>query len=143
MKPHPERGSSALAFVLLMFSLGMVMLNGLQQQLNLQQSVVAGEVNYLQQYAQALSAQSWGSQQRWEPLTQWQCKMQGGLWRACVLVLETGEGIMAAQKVSEQGNVPITLWHWGNIEDTRWVVAPHGWLDFCPLSEVALCLLPE
>lgn len=119
------------------------MLSGLQQQLTQQQSAVASEVAFLQQYAHALSAQSWGSQLRWEPSNQWQCQKQGNDWRACVLTLETGEGIMATQKLSDSEIIPITLWRWGHVENSRWRVTPHGWLDFCPLSEGVLCLLPE
>lgn len=143
MRANPEKGSSALAFVLLMFSLGMLMLNGLQQQLTEQQGVVASEIDFLKQYANALSAQSWGSQQRWEASNQWRCQQQGKDGRACVLMTEKGEGIMAAQQVPEAGQIPITLWRWGDFDNTRWIAIPHGWLDFCPLSEATLCELPE
>lgn len=143
MKANPEGGSSALAFVLLLFSLGMLMLNGLQQQLNQQQSVVASEIGFLKQYVQALSAQSWGSQLRWQAANQWRCQQQANEWRACVLVTAKGEGLMAAQEVPEHGQAPITVWRWGYIDNSRWIAAPHGWLDFCPLAETALCLLPE
>ena len=71
-----ERGNATLGFVLLLFALGTLLLSGLQQQLSHQRHLVASEVGFLKQYAQALSAQSWGSLLRWNPQQIWQCQEQ-------------------------------------------------------------------
>ena len=138
-----QRGSSSLAFVLLLFSLGMLMLNGLQQQLNQQRKSVASEVNWLKQYASAASALAWGGQQRWKASKQWRCQQQEPEWRACILLNDKGETLMAAHSLSTEDKDPVTLWRWGNLEDSRWRAAPHGWLDFCPFREATLCQLPR
>lgn len=143
MKTGRQRGSSSLAFVLLLFTLGMLMLNGLQQQLNQQQKAVACEISFLKQYADAASALAWGSQQRWQAIRQWHCLQRGKEWRACILLTEKGEALMAAQKLSAHEQIPVTLWRWGKLEDSRWRALPHGWLDFCPIREVAQCQLPQ
>ncbi|SUG04040.1 Protein of uncharacterised function (DUF2509) [Salmonella enterica subsp. enterica serovar Pullorum] len=43
---------------------------------------------------------------------------------------------MAAQDDS------MTLWRLGNVIQGSIVFSPHGWSDFCPLKEVALCRIP-
>lgn len=138
-----QRGSSSLAFVLLLFSLGMLMLNGLQQQLNQQQQSVASEINLLKQYAGAASALAWGGQQRWQATNEWRCQQQELEWRACILLTDKGETLMAAQTFSAEDKDPVTLWRWGSLEDSRWRAAPHGWLDFCPFRESTQCQLPR
>ena len=138
-----QRGSSSLAFVLLLFSFGMLMLNGLRQQLNQQQKSVASEINWLKQYAGAASALAWGGQQRWQASPQWQCQQQVAEWRACILLNDKGETLMAAQQLSAEDKDPVTLWRWGHLQGSRWRAAPHGWLDFCPFREAALCQLPR
>ncbi len=37
----------------------------------------------------------------------------------------------------------MTLWRLGNVIQGSIVFSPHGWSDFCPLKEVALCRIPE
>lgn len=138
-----QRGSSSLAFVLLLFSLGMLMLNGLQQQLNQQQLAAASEINLLKQYAGAASALAWGGRQRWQATRQWRCQQHEQEWRACILLTDKGETLMAAQKLSAEDKNPVTLWRWGNPEESRWRAVPHGWLDFCPFREATRCQLPR
>lgn len=143
MTANLQRGSSALAFVLLLFFLGMLMLNGLQQQLNQQQDAVAREVGYLKSYAGAVSALAWGSQVRWQGTNERQCQQKGSEWRACMLMTAKRESVLAGHMLSENEKHPVTLWRWGYLKDDRWHAAPHGWLDFCPFREEAQCLLPE
>ncbi len=137
-----QQGSSSLAFVLLLFSLGMLMLNGLQQQLRQQQKAVASETALLKQYADAASALAWGGKLRWQAVREWRCQQQDRQWRACTVLTDKGETLMAAQGAAKADQNPITLWRWGKLDDTRWRDVPHGWLDFCPLREAARCQLP-
>ncbi|TGC66563.1 hypothetical protein C9F00_19255, partial [Salmonella enterica subsp. enterica serovar Wilhelmsburg] len=55
---------------------------------------------------------------------------------ACVRRLAGAEGGMAAQVDG------MTLWRLGNVIQGSIVFSPHGWSDFCPLKEVALCRIP-
>jgi hypothetical protein len=143
VKARAQRGSSSLAFVLLLFSLGMLMLNGLQRQLSQQQATVASEIGFLKQYSGAISALAWGSRQSWQATGSWSCQNRPGEWRACVLRTEKGESLMAAQMLSGKDKSPVTHYRWGEIKDSRWQAKAHGWVDFCPLPEVSQCLLPQ
>jgi len=143
VKMQREQGSSSLAFVLLIFSLGMLMLSGLQQQLDRQRFAVAREIGFLKEYTAAVSALAWGSKQHWQKANQWQCKREAAQWRACVLMTTKDKVVMAAQGVSQQKSAPVTLWRWGKVANTQWISSSHGWADFCPLTEASQCQLPE
>lgn len=139
-----EQGNTTLGFVLLLFALGTLMLSGLQQQLSHQRHLVASEVGFLKQYAQALSAQSWGSLLRWNPQQTWQCQEQSkDGWKVCVLAVEKNVALMAAYGRISGQQTPMVLWQWGMIENSDWISTPHGWLDFCPFAEEAKCHLPQ
>lgn len=120
------------------------MLGGVQQQLSHQRHLVGSEVGFIKQYAQALSAQAWGSQLSWQPQLGWQCQQEPEKgWQACVVSDAKNEVLMAARGMFPGPAAPLTLWRWGRIEHSQWLSAPHGWLDFCPLAEVSQCLLPQ
>lgn len=144
MSRYDERGNITLGFVLLLFALGMLMLSGLQQQLSHQRFLVASEVGFLKQYASAVSAQAWGSQLSWQSQHSWQCQQQPVKgWKSCVRVVEKNEAVMAAFGIVSGHKTPLILWKWGTLANSQWSATPHGWLDFCPFTEVERCQLPE
>lgn len=143
MKHSLEHGGSSLAFILLLFFSGLLLLNGLQQLLTQQRNSVAREVAYLQSYAGAVSALAWGGRLRWQGTHRWQCQQKESEWRACLRVVAKRESVLVAQKLSANDKSPIALWRWGYLEEGRWRAAPHGWLDYCPFREEAQCRLPE
>ncbi|MEW7312108.1 DUF2509 family protein [Buttiauxella gaviniae] len=120
------------------------MLSGLQQQLSHQRHLVTSEVSFIKQYVAAASAQAWGSQLLWQPQQKWQCQHRPEKgWKACVLHVEKSEFVLAVYGVISGQQTPLTLWQWGTIDNSRWLSMPHGWLDFCPLTEAAQCQLPQ
>jgi len=139
-----EKGNATLGFVLLLFALGILMLSGLQQQLNQQRYLVASEIGFLKQYAAAVSAQAWGSQLSWTSTPTWECQHQSHQgWNACILTVGKNEFLMAAYGNFPGQQSPVTLWLWGSLENSRWISTPHGWLDFCPLTDASRCQLPQ
>jgi len=120
------------------------MLSGLQQQLSHQRFLVASEVGFLKQYASAVSAQSWGSQLTWQSQQSWQCQQQPGKgWKSCVRVVEKDQAVMAGFAMVTGQKMPLILWQWGKLDHSQWSSTPHGWLDFCPFTEVEKCQLPQ
>lgn len=130
-----QRGMSSLALVLLLLVLGILILTGLNQQLTTFSSLVGGESRSLQQQATVQSALEWGRVQGWSTEPQVQCKNTSA-WRVCLRQLSEGRVLLIA------GDSDLMLWRAGEIVDGKVRFSPHGWSDFCPLKESALCQLP-
>ncbi|MFY7115421.1 MULTISPECIES: DUF2509 family protein [Enterobacter cloacae complex] len=130
-----QRGMSSLAMVLLLLVLGTLILTGLNQQLTTFSALVGGEKRSLQQQATVQSALEWGRVQSWSSEPQVQCKMTPA-WRVCLRQLNGARVLLIA------GDSDLLLWRAGEIVDGKVRFSPHGWSDFCPLKESALCQLP-
>jgi len=130
-----QRGISSLALVLLLLVLGTLILTGLNQQLTTFSALVGGESRSLQQQASVQSALEWGRVQDWLVSPGVQCK-KVSTWRACLRRLSESRVLLIA------GNNDLLLWRAGEVIDGKIHFLPHGWSDFCPLKEKALCQLP-
>ncbi|HHA1916056.1 TPA: DUF2509 family protein [Enterobacter asburiae] len=130
-----QRGMSSLALVLLLMVLGTLILTGLNQQLTTFSALVGGESRSLQQQATVQSALEWGRVQSWSSEPQVQCKNTSA-WRVCLRQLSEARLLLIA------GDSGLLLWRAGEIVDGKIRFSPHGWSDFCPLKEGALCQLP-
>ncbi|HHA1257824.1 TPA: DUF2509 family protein [Enterobacter asburiae] len=130
-----QHGMSSLALVLLLLVLGTLFLTGLNQQLTTFSALVGGEKSSLQQQATVQSALEWGRVQSWSSETQIQCKKTPA-WRVCLRQLTGARVLLIA------GDSGLLLWRAGEIVDGKVRFSPHGWSDFCPLKESALCQLP-
>jgi len=130
-----QRGMSSLAMVLLLLVLGTLILTGLNQQLTTFSALVGGEKSSIQQQATVQSALEWGRVQSWSSEPQVQCKMTPA-WRVCLRQLNGARVLLIA------GDSGLLLWRSGEIVDGNVRFSPHGWSDFCPLKESALCQLP-
>nr|WP_206689144.1 DUF2509 family protein [Enterobacter asburiae] len=126
---------SSLALVLLLLVLGTLILTGLNQQLTTFSALVGGEKSSLQQQVKVQSALEWGRVQSWSSETQVQCKKTPA-WRVCLRQLSGARVLLIA------GDSDLLLWRSGEIVDGNVRFSPHGWSDFCPLKESALCQLP-
>lgn len=132
-----QSGMSSLALVLLLLLLGSLMLNGLNQQLSSHLWRANRESRGLRNIAEIHSAMMWARYQRWpsEPLVQ--CRQPAGAgWRSCLRIFGDGTALLIV------ANDAGALWQLAAVRNNTVRFLPHGWSDFCPLKEVALCQLP-
>nr|WP_249429299.1 DUF2509 family protein [Enterobacter cloacae] len=121
--------------VLLLLVLGTLILTGLNQQLITFTMLVGDESRAIQQQAVTQSALEWGRVQHWSLQPDVQCK-QRQTQRVCMRVLNESQVLLIA------GDGELLLWRGGEIVNGHIRFLPHGWSDFCPLKERALCRLP-
>ncbi|MDW3563533.1 hypothetical protein CIW68_08500 [Enterobacter cloacae] len=130
-----QNGIASLTLVLLLLVLGTLILTGLNQQLITFTMLVGDESRAIQQQAATQSALEWGRVQRWSLQPDVQCK-QRQTQRVCLRVLNESQVLLIA------GDGDLLLWRGGEIVNGHIRFLPHGWSDFCPLKERALCRLP-
>lgn len=130
-----QHGIASLTLVLLLLVLGTLILTGLNQQLITFTMLVGDESRAIQQQAATQSALEWGRVQRWSLQPDVQCK-QRQTQRVCLRVLNESQVLLIA------GDGDLLLWRGGEIVNGHIRFLPHGWSDFCPLKERALCRLP-
>lgn len=129
-----QNGIASLTLVLLLLVLGTLILTGLNQQLITFTMLVGDESRAIQQQAAAQSALEWGRVQHWSLQPDVQCK-QRQTQRVCLRVLNESQVLLIA------GDGELLLWRGGEIVNGHIRFLPHGWSDFCPLKERALCRL--
>ena len=130
-----QHGIASLTLVLLLLVLGTLILTGLNQQLITFTMLVGDESRAIQQQAATQSALEWGRVQHWSLQPDVQCK-QRQTQRVCLRVLNESQVLLIA------GDGDLLLWRGGKIVNGHIRFLPHGWSDFCPLKERALCRLP-
>lgn len=131
-----QHGISSLALVLLLLILGSLMLAGLNQQLDVLMQIVHTERQVLQHQVAAQSALEWGRTRPWQPRVDDQCHQHPQQpWRVCLRILG-GQVLLIATSGS------VSLWRQGKVTTDGVLFSPHGWSDFCPLKESALCQQP-
>ncbi|CZV05007.1 DUF2509 family protein [Enterobacter cloacae] len=130
-----QHGIASLTLVLLLLVLGTLILTGLNQQLITFTMLVGDESRAIQQQAATQSALEWGRVQHWSLQPDVQCK-QRQTQRVCLRVLNESQVLLIA------GDGELLLWRGGEIVNGHIRFLPHGWSDFCPLKERALCRLP-
>ncbi len=132
-----QRGMSSLALVLLLLVLGSLMLQGLNQQQRALSTRVAVETRALREQASVHSALQWGRMQHWQVNPSLQCVQQPAQsWQVCLRRLSDDSLLLIAASGS------MTLWQSGEVSHGEVRFSPHGWSDFCPLMESALCRIP-
>ncbi len=132
-----ERGASSLILALLILILGSLLLQGVNQQQASYAARVTTQSMAIQRRARTVGA---GMGARAAMVRRNRNGMSAlFLFRSEGLFAEIigDEVVMAAQ---DDG---MTLWRLGNVIQGSIVFSPHGWSDFCPLKEVALCRIPE
>lgn len=132
-----QRGVSSLALVLLLLLLGSLMLNGLNQQLTSHIWRVNREGQGIRSSAAVLSAMEAARHRRWPSAPLLQCLQPDdeGV-RSCLRIFADGSALLIATSAEA------ALWRLGRVEGETVRFSPHGWSDFCPIKESALCQLP-
>ena len=136
-----QHGIASLTLVLLLLVLGTLILTGLNQQLITFTMLVGDESRAIQQQAATQSALEWGRVQHWSLQPDVQCK-QRQTQRVCLRVLNESQVLLIAGDGDGDGDGELLLWRGGEIVNGHIRFLPHGWSDFCPLKERALCRLP-
>ncbi|KNC88370.1 DUF2509 family protein [Trabulsiella odontotermitis] len=132
-----ERGMSSLALVLLTLVLGSLLLQGLNRQHQTTLSQVSLEQVALRDSARAQSALQWGRMQTWEVTPQTQCRsLPAYSATVCLRFADDHTGLLIARSGD------FTYWQAATLELSAVHFSPHGWSDFCPLKERALCQMP-
>ncbi|MEW5288452.1 DUF2509 family protein [Erwinia papayae] len=132
-----EQGSGAMIMVIILLLMSAALLNATRHQMKDSLSLLAGERIGYQQSSEAVSALNWGMQQQWGDQMGWQCKVRGASgWRACLLQQQQQPALLRA----DSGSNTIAFWQWVQRSENGYLQAvPHGWLDFCPLTEERRC----
>ncbi|MEG1531712.1 MAG: DUF2509 family protein [Citrobacter sp.] len=132
-----ERGVSSLAMVLLLLVLGSLLLQGVSRQESRFASRVVTQSQALQRQAVVQSAMEWGRMQPWRLQLAAQCRRYTTQDAVVCLRLLTNNFVLLI--VHYEG---VSLWRQGAIIDDNIEYSLHGWSDFCPLKEQALCQIP-
>lgn len=134
--------------VMLLLLTGLLLLNGVQRQLDAAIRQGAGEREYLRAYNQAASALSWGETQRWRVTAGLFCQeADEEALRVCLspadgrdVRLLWGEGVMRPQKSRLRLYQRVRLVPDPNQrEEHRLQSLPQGWLDYCPAGYQQWC----
>lgn len=132
-----QRGVSSLALVLLLLLLGSLMLNGLNQQLTSHIWRVNREGQGIRSSAAVLSAMEAARHRQWPSAPVLQCLQPDAEGvRSCLRIFADGSAMLIA------ASAEAALWRLGRVEGETVRFSPHGWSDFCPIKESALCQLP-
>lgn len=131
-----DLGVSSLAMVLMLLVLGSLMLQGLNQAQRQQMQKVSNESRLIQRTAEVHSALQWGKVQRWKTEAGVQCQVYESDSRVCLRRFSDDTLLLIAK------NDALSLWQSGTWENGNLHFSPHGWSDFCPLKEAALCQTP-
>ncbi|KGT86422.1 hypothetical protein NG99_25565 [Erwinia typographi] len=133
-----QQGGGALTVVILLLALSAALLNATRRQLDAGLSRVADERQFMLQTTLAMSALSWGARQSWPSGAGWQCLQDAdGGWRSCLGAAEEERELLRG----DSGADSVALYQWVSERGPQGQVSalPHGWLDYCPLSEEARC----
>lgn len=128
-----EKGISSLAMVLMLLLLGSLMLQGLNQVQRQQLAMVNDETRALRITVGVHSALQWGKVQPWNVVAGLQCQDYDETSRVCLRLFVDGTALLIAQSEG------LSLWQSGVWEEDNIHFSAHGWSDFCPLKEIALC----
>lgn len=126
-----------MALILLLLVLGSLLLAGLNQQYQALSGRVASEARRIRDAAEAHSALEWGRSQTWSSTVTEQCRQPTGIaGSVCLRIFTDGALLLIASGGSAR------RWLSGEVEKGAVIFWPHGWSDFCPLTEEVLCQPP-
>lgn len=147
MKKSAQSGSGTLAMVMLISIVGLLLMSGLQRQLDAAMRMANDERRYLRAFNQALSSLNWAQSLRWRDAQDgWQCQTMATEELKVCLTKASGEGIwlLRGEGSIPAASRPLTAYQRvvaltstaGHV--TLQPVA-RGWLDFCPDRDEIRC----
>ncbi len=129
-----QRGGATLAAIMVLIVSGTLLLSGLGQLFERRMPTVAGEIRRIRATAEAHSALAWGTLQRWQPQSHWQCRSTGS-GQACLRQLEGGLLLLGQDETGL-----LRVWQRATLREGKVVLSPRSWSDFCPLATMAECV---
>ncbi|WP_083615977.1 DUF2509 family protein [Pantoea sp. 1.19] len=133
-----QRGSGALAAVLLVLMMGSLLLGLSQRQQATRLALNGEEGRWQQAWLAAESALSWGLQLRWPEREGIHCRRPAaGGWRVCLLSPPGGGWLLRGEGGGKTH--PVHHWRWVSWQHARLSALPGGWIDFCPLTPADAC----
>lgn len=144
--PYRQQRGSILVVVMLVMMIGMLMLGGLQRQLDLQLQQGIEEQRFWQAFNQGLSSLSWGFSLRWSVTDEWQCQtLPSAQLRACLRIdHDDRSGLLRGEGQVDGELQPLTFYHRVMIDVTtaEGYIRPimGGWSDFCPDAMEQACV---
>ncbi|WP_192990533.1 YgdB family protein [Dickeya dianthicola] len=145
MQGRRQQGS-ILVIVMLVMMIGLLMLGGLQRQLDIQLQQGIDEQRFWQAFNQGLSSLNWGMGLRWQTTDEWQCQaQQSAQLRACLRMNgEDHAGLLRGEGRIAGDPQPLTLYHRvmadAAVADGGIRPVAGGWLDFCPDAAELACV---
>ncbi|MDY4387451.1 YgdB family protein [Pectobacterium aroidearum] len=147
MKQGLQKGSGTLAMVLLIAAIGLLLMSGLQRQLESAIQVGNDERHYLRAFNQALSSLNWGIGLRWRVSTEsWQCQqLSAEQLVVCLRAASDGkQGVLRGEGTLPASTRTLKLYQRVSFlaqSSSQIAIQPlaNGWLDFCPDKEVMRC----
>ncbi|MEQ9864261.1 YgdB family protein [Pectobacterium aroidearum] len=147
MKQGLQKGSGTLAMVLLIAVIGLLLMSGLQRQLESAIQVANDERYYLRAFNQALSSLNWGRGLRWRVSTEsWQCQqLSAEQLVVCLRAASDGkQGVLRGEGTLPASTRTLKLYQRVSflaLSPGQIAIQPlaNGWLDFCPDKEVTRC----
>ena len=128
---------ASMALVLLLLALGSLLLAGIHQQYQALSGRVASEARRMRDAAEAHSALEWGRRQPWSSEVTEQCRQPTEIaGSVCLRIFTDGALLLIASGGAAR------RWLSGEVAQGAVVFLPHGWSDFCPLTEAMLCQPP-
>ncbi|BES83787.1 membrane protein [Pectobacterium araliae] len=147
MRKGKQEGSGTLAMVMLIAIIGLLLMSGLQRQLDTAIQVGNDERHYLHAFNQALSSLNWGKGLRWNALTEsWQCqRLSTEQLVVCLRMASDGtQGLLRGEGTFPTLARPLRLYQrvsFSALSSGQMAIQPlgSGWLDFCPDKDAARC----
>lgn len=143
---HSQRGGSAIVMVMLMFTLGLLLLAGLQRQVDSLTRQSADEQRYWLAFNQGLSSLAWGLSLNWPPGDgEWHCQsLAAESLLACLRTdAEGDEGLLRGEGRFMPHTPPLRLYQKVAVtalaDHVQLQPLARGWLDFCPETEEKRC----
>ncbi|GKV94002.1 MULTISPECIES: YgdB family protein [Pectobacterium] len=142
-----QTGSGTLPMVLLIAVIGLLLMSGLQRQLDTAIQVGNDERHYLRAFNQALSSLNWGIGLRWRVSTEsWQCQqLSAEQLVVCLRAASDGkQGVLRGEGTLPASTRTLRLYQRVSflaLSSGQIAIQPlaNGWLDFCPDKEVTRC----
>lgn len=133
--------------VLLMGVIGLLLMSGLQRQLDTAIQVGNDERHYLRAFNQALSSLNWGRGLHWRTVTEsWQChQLSAEQLVVCLRATSDGaQGLLRGEGALPASTRPLRLYQRVSflaLSSGQIAIQPvgNGWLDFCPDKDVTRC----